>query len=132
MNLTHMYADTDLEKAKHGRWVMLIGGEQNENHDDWKQPVVIAKWVRHDDEPDGYWRFTSYDGGYYGKWENPKGFIELTDLMLFKGEIEKDDEDHIDVSSDGVAEIVHADGSREPAPENWFEHNSGFKATRIK
>jgi hypothetical protein len=39
-------------------------------------------------------------------------------------------EDHIDVSSEGVAELVHADGSREPTPSDW-EAGAAFRATRI-
>lgn len=41
------------------------------------------------------------------------------------------DQDYIDVSSEGVAELVHPDDSREPAPEGW-ENNSAIKATRVE
>lgn len=40
------------------------------------------------------------------------------------------DDSYIDVSAEGVATLVNADGTREPAPEGW-DNGSAIKAIRL-
>lgn len=133
--LTHINADPDLEKAKDGRWVLLVepdlgGGVEdgptwNDNH---IPPVVVAKWVP--EAPGQY-------GGWSYMWAKDQvegfliygaaGFVELSDLGLYH---EEPDDSNFEVASDGTAELVHPDGRRVPAPDGWDE--GGLKAVKLE
>lgn len=121
--LAHDNIETDLEKAKDGRWVLLIGGKPVDSDSifdvgDILPPAVVARWHNEWET----WDYAECSGG----WRDPIGFVEMSDLGLYS---EKPDEAYIDVASDGTAELVHPDGSREPAPGGWNE--GGLKATMI-
>lgn len=44
--------------------------------------------------------------------------------------LDEDDDEYIDISSEGVRTFVHADGSRTPVPED-YDNEDILKATRI-
>lgn len=146
-SLTHTNIETDLEKAKDGRWVLFIQPDFSLLDADvdgptWDHdhipPVVVAKWALVGDFVRGRDLVTTNEGAWTYVWgagqsegfllEGAAGFVELSDLGLYT---EEPDEAYIDVSSEGVAELVHPDGSREPAPAGW-DDESGLKATRQK
>ena len=64
---------SDIASApKDGTWVLLKGGEPDEDYDfdAPKPPCVVARWVALH-PTGGRWYFASYDSGYYGKWFDP-------------------------------------------------------------
>ncbi|MTH61158.1 hypothetical protein [Paracoccus litorisediminis] len=133
MTLTHLLIETDLEKAKDGRWVLLIEPDLGAKYEDgaqWDQdhvpPAVMAKWI--DDDGMKFWAHLqcAHQGEGFSI-HSAKGFVELSDLGLDE---EEPDEPYIEVASDGTAELVHPDGQREPAPDGW-ESMTNLKAERL-
>lgn len=65
---------------KTGEWIMLSGGRIEYGWDGNSQPpVVVAQYSTYlnGQQVDGHWQFAWYDGGYYGKYENPKHWMPL-------------------------------------------------------
>lgn len=86
--LQHPRLNTDLEKAKDGRWVMLVGldvgayGEKDgPGPDDNHIPAVItSKWVEISPGV-GYWTYLWASGQGEGFCiQGAEGFVELSDL----------------------------------------------------
>ncbi|MEN9926281.1 MAG: hypothetical protein RL268_2407 [Pseudomonadota bacterium] len=66
-----------------GTWILLVGGEQDHSSEYEAErapmpPMVVARWEG-DDYSEG-WRFALYDGGYYGIWNDPTGWLPLPDV----------------------------------------------------
>lgn len=133
--LTHINVNPDLERAKDGRWVMLIEPDLGGGVEDgptWSDnhipPVAVAKWVKGGVSAYEGWSALWAAGqgeGFliYGA----AGFVELSDLGLYH---EEPDDSYFEVASDGTAELVYPDGRRIPAPEGWDE--GGLKAVKLE
>lgn len=65
------------DELKDGRWLLLSGGQINHgwDYEEPKPPMVVAQWRTYAN--DG-WQFAWYDSGYYGGYENPAYFAEIT------------------------------------------------------
>lgn len=69
---------------KDGTWVLLTGGKirYGWNADD-VPPCVVGQWTHHlngSERPEGRWQFAWYDGGYYGEYEAPTHWMDLSIL----------------------------------------------------
>lgn len=61
------------DALKDGQWIMLSGGDIDYGWDGrTKPPFVVAQWAG------SCWQFAWYDAGYYGEYENPTHFAEIT------------------------------------------------------
>lgn len=91
-HMTHVLADPDLEKAKDGRWVVLLGADlgtsavdEDRPYGNYIPPVVIAKWVKHPNwTTGGGWFSLSCEFQCEGySIRGAQGFVELSDLGFF-------------------------------------------------
>ena len=64
-----------------GTWVMLTGGSCIEYRwDGDNEPTCVAgQWTAYLNgrEVQGHWQFAWYDGGYYGRYDNPTHWMPL-------------------------------------------------------
>jgi hypothetical protein len=62
---------------KDGTWILVYGeGTEDEGE---KRSVAVAQYTNYlnCETTDWHWQFAWYDGGYYGKFENPTHWMPL-------------------------------------------------------
>lgn len=64
---------------KDGTWILLRGGTVNCWHNSNKPPAVVGMWVEpdEDDDDEGWWGFSSWDGNIRGSYKNPTSWMPL-------------------------------------------------------
>jgi hypothetical protein len=87
--LTHAKFNPNLDEAKDGRWVLLVGLRVF-NPDNEMPPAVLGRFIgdpENSDAPGNHWLFMHVeDHATIGTDDDePKGFVELSDLGLFDG-----------------------------------------------
>ena len=69
---------------KDGTWILLAGGECEWDEADLVKRPVSAQWTNYlngkINDRFARWQFCWYDGGYYGKYENPTHWMPLPPL----------------------------------------------------